>query len=182
MKISVIKRTGIEDLHWACGSTQGKESKASLTKMYAIGHSPIRTQMFRVEITGVETFVSVHLVRHKIGIEHYVRTNRDDLNPIQEITPDRYTPIYHGMWLNAAAIIAISQERLCYKAHRATVAAWTRVRKAMKKADSDLVPFMVPKCVYRNGLCPEASECHVGLKTVLSMYPEWPGHRVGDEK
>ena len=40
-------------------------------------HSPIRTLMFTIRLT-IPYFVSVHLVRHKIGIEHYVQSQRND--------------------------------------------------------------------------------------------------------
>ncbi len=41
------------------------------------GHSPIRTLMFTIKLE-IPYFVSVHFVRHKFGIEHYVQSQRDD--------------------------------------------------------------------------------------------------------
>jgi hypothetical protein len=64
----------------------------------------------------------------------------------------------------------MSRKRLCYAAHRRTVAAWTKVRKAIRRQDPDLAEFMVPECVYRPGVCPEFHECHVGKPQVMRAY------------
>jgi len=78
--------------------------------------------------------------------------------------------VSHGMMVNAQALMTMSHQRLCYKAAKETVGVWTKLRKAMELVDPDLVDFMVPKCVYRGGYCPEFSECSVGLKAVVDTY------------
>jgi hypothetical protein len=181
MKVLVEKITGIDLMRRFCGTTMGPgvKSLATLGSMYACEHSPIQTQMFVIELVGVKTFISVHLVRHKIGISHYVQSMRDDRRiKTEEFIADRNTPLEHGLFLNAQAMIFISRKRLCYKSHSETVAAWTRVVKAVRKVDPELAPMLVPECVYRNGLCPERTMCKMGLRKVLSMYDPWPGHRV----
>jgi len=41
-------------------------------------HSPIRQLTFNVLMSEIKSWVSVHITRHKIGIEHFVSTRRTD--------------------------------------------------------------------------------------------------------
>lgn len=41
-------------------------------------HSPIRLIELTIRMKGIPYWVSVHLVRHKYGIEHFVSTQRTD--------------------------------------------------------------------------------------------------------
>ncbi len=171
MEVVITKLTDLPLAINACEMTRhiGQKTTAmTLAKLYRCEHSPIRTQLFWIELREIPTFVSVHLVRHKIGVEHYVESNRDDRGGSETVTRD--TPVNHGMLINAQAIIAISQKRLCYAAHRKTVAVWTRIKKEMKQIDPDLSAAMVPACVYRGGICPELKECKVGLSKVMKAY------------
>ena len=52
---------------------KGKVSEEWKRKMLKAEHSPIRTLMFTIRLT-IPYFVSTHLVRHKIGVEHYVQS------------------------------------------------------------------------------------------------------------
>lgn len=47
-------------------------------KMLLAEHSPIRLIELTVRITDIPYWVSVHFTRHKIGIEHFVSTQRTD--------------------------------------------------------------------------------------------------------
>ena len=76
MRIEVDKVTTESLMKRACRMTIRGESNVSLEKMYRCEHSPIRTQLFWIEMYDIPTFVSVHLVRHKYGVEHFVCSNR----------------------------------------------------------------------------------------------------------
>lgn len=81
MNIVVDKLTDRTLLRAACDSTRHPgqtPSTATLEKMYRCRHSPIRTQLFYIQLIGIPTFVSVHLVRHKHGVEHFIQSKRDD--------------------------------------------------------------------------------------------------------
>ena len=80
MKISATKLTTPDLARIACQYTMHSHAASAITmdRLYAMEHSPIRTQLFAVEMVGIPTFVSVHLTRHKIGVEHWVQTNRED--------------------------------------------------------------------------------------------------------
>ena len=171
MNITIEKITPDRVMREACDMTRkpgANPSKMSLRNIYKCEHSPMHTINFWIKLLEIPTFVSVHLVRHKFGVEHFVESNRDDRGGNDEV--GRNTPVNHGMFLNASAILAISRKRLCYMSHTKTVAIWMRVKKAMAEADPDLADFMVPECVYRGGLCPEMRECKPGLAKVLKAY------------
>ena len=178
MKVTVKKLTNVELMRWACAMTRrpGLGSKASYAKMLQCEHSPIRTQMYQIEIQQLPTFASVHHVRHHSVGGDYVQSMRDDRGG--DGTEDRNTPVQHGSVKNAQNLIDMARKRLCYASHRTTVAMMTRIRKAVREADPDLGDKLVPECVYRNGLCPELRECDMGLEKVVSMYPKWPGKRL----
>ncbi len=171
MEIIIRELTGVEAVRRACEMTMhGQTSKISLRNIYKCEHSPARVRLFWVELKAIPTFVSVHLVRHKHGVEHFVQSMRDDLYIDPETIVDRNTPVNHGMMINAQALMTISRKRLCYKSHVKTVAVWRKLRKAIKEVDPDLQDFMVPDCVYRNGLCPELKVCKPGLERVMKAY------------
>jgi hypothetical protein len=172
MTVTIRKLTDDALMRRACEMTlrPGLTSKASLAALYRCEHSPIRTQLFWIELHGVETFVSVHLVRHKTGVEHFVQSNRDDRGGAGDEVVTRETPVNHGMLINAAALIQMSRKRLCLLSHKRTVAWWTKVRKAVFGVDADLSAFMVPECSYRNGVCPELRQCAAGPEKVCAAY------------
>ena len=174
IEIVIEKKTDEAILRRACDMTRKPGMTAStmtLEKIYLCEHSPARTQQFWIELRGIPTFVSVHLVRHKFGVEHFVESNRDDRGGTG--AEDRYTPVNHGMDINAIALKNMSLKRLCYASHKTTVANWMRVKRGMKDVDPALAAVMVPACV-QYGYCPELRECGPGLEQVLHAYRESP--------
>ena len=157
MEVKVEKYTDIDLLRRACEmTTHDQTSNVSLKAMYKCEHSPIRTQMFWIELLQIPTFVSVHFARHKHGVEHFVTSNRDDRGGTDEV--DRETPINHGMWINAQALINMSRKRLCNKSHKETVQVMKKIKEEVAEVDPDLSKRMVPDCVYR-GQCYELKKC-----------------------
>ena len=155
--VVVTKVTDVELMRKACAFTINKDSKMSLKNIYKCEHSPMRTQMFTVEMYNIPTFVSVHFVRHKIWCEHFVKTNRDDR---ESYTGDngRWQPVNHMMFCNSQALITMAQSRLCLKSHIETVKIMELIKSSVKLVDPDLYEYMVPKCLYRNG-CYELKTC-----------------------
>jgi len=153
----VVKKITKKDLSdWAFSMTSRNKLSPKLIDVYKWEHSPIRTQIFMVEMIGIPTFVSVHFVRHKIGVEHFVLTNRDDRGG--DTKANRMTPVNHGMLINAEALINMARKRLCGKAHPQTQAVMMRIKEAIKKVDSSLYKYLVPNCEYR-GKCVEPNPC-----------------------
>lgn len=156
INIIVEKLTERELMRKACSFTINQASNMTLDKIYRCVHSPIRTQMFTVEMIDIPTFVSVHFVRHKHGVEHYVRSNRDDRGG--NGTEDRNTPVNHLMLCNAQALINMARKRLCSKAHKTTVEVMAAIKSQVSLVDPTLAKYLIPECEYRNG-CHEQRPC-----------------------
>jgi hypothetical protein len=152
LNVTIDKCTPYSLMMHAFSATTYHDVDMDPVHAYALGHSPIRTQMFWIEIHGVTNRVHTHLVRHKIGVEWFVRTQRPD-----RVRHDAAYPQLRDLcaWANAQAIINISHMRLCHRAWVDTRIVWEAVREAMGDADKALQAHMVPLCVYRGGLCAE---------------------------
>ena len=160
MQIIVEKLTSVELARLACQFTthRHESSTISLHDLYACEHSPIRTQIFLVHMLEIPTAVSVHFVRHKIGIEHFVSTQRTDRTGVDRTDMPQSAPVDHECFANAQAVIFISRKRLCRQASPETTAAWTLVLDEIKRSEPELFSVCVPECVYR-GFCPEFKCC-----------------------
>ena len=121
-------------------------------------HSPIRALNFRWLWTNIKSWVSVHLVRHKYGIEHFVSTQRSDRTGEDRNKKPQDSPVDHMCIANAQAIINISRKRLCTMASPETREAWSAVLDSLTDIEPELVSVCVPECVYR-GFCPEPNGC-----------------------
>jgi len=158
MEIKITKLTDMNLMRKACESTMDStESTVDLWNIYKCEHSPIRTQMFWIEMIDIPTFVSVHFVRHKIGVEHFVLSKRDDR--YGDGKEDRWRPIKHSMLINAQALIQMARKRLCSKAHKETQMVMGKLIDKMFDVDPHLSMFMIPECEYRGGFCPELKSC-----------------------
>ena len=159
MDIKVTKITDESLMRKACSFTSGKESKASLKKMYASEHSPCRTQMFVVEMIGIPTYASVHYTRHHIGVEHFVKSNRDK---DEVITRD--TPVNHMMLINAQALMNMARKRLCHKADYTVQCIMTAICDEISEIDKALCSCLMPDCEYKKR-CTEFKPCGYWEKT-----------------
>ena len=157
MRVEIEKLTNERILREACSFTSSAPSSMTLAKIYKCEHSPIRTQIFIIKMYDIPTFVSVHLVRHKVGVEHWVKSNREDL-PSYTGDTGRNHPVNHMMMLNAQALIQIMRKRLCGKAHAKVQELMGLICEEMQGVDFDLFTRLVPDCVYRSG-CYELKTC-----------------------
>lgn len=130
-------------------------------------HSPCRSLMYRIELIDIPYWVSVHLVRHKIGVEHYVTTQRTDRTGSDRTKKTQDAPVNHTMILNAQAIMTISRRRLCGMASPETQKVWQRVKDVMTVIDPILASYMQPMCIYRGGICHEPNGC--GMRPTLQQ-------------
>jgi len=122
--------------------------------------------MYLVEMRGIPSYVSTHFVRHKIGVEHYVQSNREDRSGAKPDDVTRMTPVNHGMMVNAQALINMARLRLCLAADRRTVAVMIRIRAALR--DEAVYPYLVPDCLYR-GRCVQGG-CRAGVDGMRRAY------------
>ena len=122
-------------------------------------HSPIRKLHIGWKWSDLKYWVSVHLVRHKYGIEHFVSTQRTDRTGISRDEMPQNSLVNHECEANAQALINISRKRLCHCASLETRQAWQQVKSEIALVEPELASVMVKECVYRNGLCPEMFSC-----------------------
>lgn len=120
-------------------------------------HSPLRCVMYRIDMRNIPSFVSVHFVRHKYGVEHFVSSNRPDRNGGNEDV-GRWTPVNHMMVVNAQELLYMARRRLCRLAARETRWVMELIKAAVEKIDPVVADFLVPMCVYR-GSCHEMFPC-----------------------
>ncbi len=121
-------------------------------------HSPIRRIRFGWKWIDLKSWISVHFVRHKHGIEHWVTTQRTDRTGVDRDASRQDAKVSHECEANAQALIFISRRRLCSQASKETREAWKEVREVVRKEDPILASVMVPECIYR-GFCPEFKSC-----------------------
>lgn len=159
MKIKVTKLTDVELARKACQFTlhSHNKTKVGLDKLYGSEHSPARTQLLWVEMYDIPSFVSTHFVRHKIGVEHYVQTNRVDRGGSDDCS--RNSSVNHAMLINAQALINIARKRLCTQASKETREVMQAIKDSVKEVDEDLAKYMVVDCDYRGGKCYEFRCC-----------------------
>ena len=127
-------------------------------KMLRAGHSPIRTLMFTIRMQ-VPYWVSVHFCRHKLGVEHYVRSQRNDRQSrYDRNTAPQGAMVTHIMDVNAAALIHMAHMRLCGQAARETREAMAAICNAVTQVSPEFFDFLEPKCVAHHG-CDEFNSC-----------------------
>lgn len=78
MEVKVKKLTDVALLRKANSFTTGKGSMMTLEKAYKLGHSPIRTQLFWVEMHDIPLHVASQLVRSHVGVQFFQLTKRPD--------------------------------------------------------------------------------------------------------
>lgn len=141
-------------------------------------HSPIRKICFAWKWKNLKSWISVHFVRHKFGIEHWVTTQRSDRTGIDRDQSPQSALVSHECEANAQALIFISRRRLCNQAAKETREAWQEVKAEVDKVDPVLASVMVPECIYR-GFCPEFKSCGYvdteGYRIALAAYRDKTG-------
>ena len=73
----------------------GKVSSEWKTKMLKAEHSPIRKMSVSFTWVNIPSWVSVHFVRHKFGIEHFVSTQRSDRTGVDRNKKPQDSPVNH---------------------------------------------------------------------------------------
>lgn len=154
-----------QDVKNAAMTTIGKDSGQSPSsdwkrKMLKCEHSPIRKITVSAKWYDIKSWVSVHFARHKIGIEHWVKSQRPDRQDNKNNRDDapQSALVDHEFDVNFQAIINISRKRLCSGAMPETRDAWIEFLTELKKYEPELVDVCVGECVYR-GHCPEYKSC-----------------------
>ena len=165
MKVKMLKVIGTwRDVANSANTTihreEGTKEPTSLWKrrMLLCEHSPIRQLSIKGKWYNLMSWVSVHFVRHKFGIEHWVRTQRTDRTGKNRNELPQGSEVEHEFIANTQAIINISRKRLCKQASKETTIAWKAFLETIKDKQPELYSVCVPDCMYR-GWCYEFKSC-----------------------
>ena len=85
-------------------------------------------------------------------------TISEELDWLKE-NSDRETPVNLSLCINAQSLIDMAKLRLCSQASAGTREVFKAIRSKISEIDLDLAKMMVPKCVYRGGICGEPKCC-----------------------
>ena len=129
-------------------------------KIIRAEHSPIRVMKFYVMVTDVPYYSIMHLVRHHVGLQPFVSSQRPDRSPTGTSRHDlpQDAPVSALFEINAQALIDISRVRLCSQADSTTQDLWYLILQVIQEHEPELVAACVRKCV-QCGFCPEMKTC-----------------------
>lgn len=128
-------------------------------KILRAEHSPIRSLIYCFKITNVRSWVVTHFVRHHVGVEKWVRTQRSDRTGVNRDELPQGEEIEMEIEANAQALINMSRKRLCNQASPETREVMEAMKEEVSKKDKFMAEVMVKECVYR-GYCPEMKSCN----------------------
>ena len=166
-KIEILKYPTEEDwmLCKTCTlNTVGKSSTKMPTnewkhKLLLSEHTPIRTLNFCIKMI-VPYYVSVHFVRHFIGVSHFVQSQRNNRqNNYDRTKAPQDALVSHIMYVNAQELMFMARRRLCTQADPFTRKVMEEICKQVIKLCPEFEGCLVPNCVYRNGRCDEFNCC-----------------------
>ena len=173
MKVEILKHPTKEDWNWAktCTlNTVGKFSTKDAThewkiKLLKSEHSPIRELWFGIKME-IPYWVSVHFVRHHIGVNHYIQTQRDDRTnkTISRADTPQGQIVSHIMSVNAQELMFMARKRLCMQASPETREVMQEICKQVIELNPEFKDVLVPLCSYRNGTCTEFYPCGYNKK------------------
>jgi hypothetical protein len=166
MKIELLRYPTENDWKWVKNCTLNTVGKKSLTKptdewkekLIESEHSPLRELWFGIRME-IPYWVSVHFVRHHIGVNHYVQTQRTDRTGINRDELPQGEIVSHIMSVNAQELVFMAHKRLCKQASLETRYVMNRICDEVIKVCPEFENVLVPLCVYRNGKCTEFYSC-----------------------
>lgn len=166
-KVELLKHPTADDWAWVKTCTLNTVGKRMVNqptddwkvKLLESEHSPISELWFGIRMT-IPYWVSVHFVRHHIGVNHYVQSQRND----RQSAYDRNTApqdemVSHIMSIDAMELIHMAHKRLCGQASYETRYVMQMIVAEVIKANPEMESVLVPLCDYRNGKCTEFNCC-----------------------
>lgn len=166
MKAKIINIEGTwSDVLNSCRTTINKDhiNKDSISsnwkrQILLSEHSPIRQISIKGLWNDIKSWVATHFVRHHVGIDHYISTQRTDRTGTNRDELPQGSLVNHEIKANMQAVINISRKRLCNCASKETKEAWENMLEKIESYEPELVKVCVPECIYR-GWCYEIKSC-----------------------
>ena len=105
-----------------------------------------------------------------------------ELEWLQE-NSDRYTPVNLAILVNAQSLIDMAKLRLCNQASKETRIIFNAIKEKIREVDPALANMMVPKCVYRGGICSEPHCCgHILTPDFVNELKDYVENMGGERK
>lgn len=132
-------------------------------KILEARHSPIRYLTYSYYLKDIPSWVSVHLVRHHVGFQPYVKSQRNDRQHDYDRNSARQdTPVDMIIDINAESLMTLANKRLCMQAAEETRYVVSEMCRLAEEATPELEGLLVPMCVYHGGKCHEMRPCGRG--------------------
>lgn len=124
-------------------------------------HSPIRYLEFSFYLSDIPYWLHTELVRHHIGVQFYVKSQRDDRsdNDIPRAEKPQGALVDMIMDVNADALLTIMNKRLCGAATKEMQNLMLMIRKEVINTNPEFKDFLVPMCIYHGNKCKEFKNC-----------------------
>lgn len=174
MKVELVSVPNEQDLLWfkqCVVGTMGKESSVPPTeqfihKILRARHSPAKELVFKFVLRDVPYWVSVHLVRHNIGVNWYVESQRNDRQDKYDRNAARQdAPITMRCTINAMELMHIANMRLCRQAAEETRTLVQEMCDQVEMAFPPIKGLLVPMCQYTRQ-CNEIKPCWANKENV----------------
>ena len=171
-KVEILKYPTEEDWMWCKTCTLNTVGKVSTKlptdewkiKLVQSEHSPLRELWFGIRMT-IPSYVSVHFVRHHIGVNHYVQSQRNDRQSNYDRTKaPQDAMVSHIMSVNAQELVFMTHKRLCGQADSYTRKVMQEIVRQVVAINPEFQDVLVPLCRYRNGKCTEFNCCGLNKK------------------
>lgn len=168
MEVKLIKYPSEEDYAWAkqCAlGTAGKEMKTLPTsewihRILEARHSPVRELTFRFVLRDIPYWVSVHLVRHHVGVNWFVQSQRNDRQDKYDRNSARQDALVTMRCsMNAEALMTIANKRLCRLASPETRQLVGMMCAEVIRVCPEFEGLLVANCIYHGGVCHEMYPC-----------------------
>lgn len=165
--VTILKHPTENDWAWCktCAlNTVGKKSINAPNedwkkKLIASEHSPLRELWFGIKME-IPYWISVHFVRHHIGVNHYVQSQRNDRqDKYDRAKAPQDEIVSHIMSINAQELVFMAHKRLCYKASTETRKVMEEICNKIIETNPEFKDYLVPLCKYRGGICTEFDPC-----------------------
>lgn len=169
-EVELLRYPTEESWRWAKTCTLNTIGKISLSapteewkrKLLKAEHSPLRELWFGIRMT-IPYYVSTHFVRHHIGVNHYIQTQRNDRQKLYDrAQAPQGALVSHIMSVNAQELVFMSHKRLCNQADAFTKAVMKEIVRQVLVVCPEFEEVLVPLCKYRNGKCTEFYPCQKG--------------------
>ena len=133
-------------------------------KILEARHSPIRHLMFSFYLKDIPSWVSVHLVRHHVGFQPFVKSQRNDRqNDYDRTKAPQDSPVDMIIDLNAESLMTLANKRLCNQASKETRDVVRKICDIVLEKYPEFEGLLVPMCEY--GRCHEMNPCGKYKKT-----------------